>query len=406
MEEKRDIAIKVNGLGKKYTIGIQKDGSLRGSLSSIFKSQAKKGEDFWALRGLDFEINKSEIIGVIGRNGAGKSTLLKVLSKITKPTEGRIEIDGRVASLLEVGTGFHPELTGRENIYLNGTILGMTRKEVSAKFEEIVDFSGVRKFIDTPVKRYSSGQYVRLAFAVAAHLEPEILIIDEVLAVGDSEFQKKCLGKMKNIAGQGRTVIFVSHDMAAIQKLCTKVYYLKAGQIRSSGDTDQIIEEYHTDIRQNGNDITETSREGDQEILVKNVQWFNKKLINPGVISSLEDVTCKVALSKRVNFQNTSVDIGINNARGIRVGWISTRMSDTDLQADSFVFKIKNMNLLPGEYNCTVYIETKGVMNDWIKEVFPFEISNKDYYNIGKSIPNMQGQIILRYDIEESKELN
>ena len=236
--------IKVQNLGKKYTIGKPKDGSLRGSLNNFFKTRRKKGEDFWALKDLNFEINKGDIVGVIGRNGAGKSTLLKVLSKITKPTEGRIEINGRVASLLEVGTGFHPELTGRENIYLNGTILGMTRKEVTNKFDEIVDFSGVRKFIDTPVKRYSSGQYVRLAFAVAAHLEPEILIIDEVLAVGDSEFQKKCLGKMQDVAGQGKTVIFVSHNMNAIGSLCTKAILLRDGTLNKKGSTQEIINHY------------------------------------------------------------------------------------------------------------------------------------------------------------------
>lgn len=268
METTREIAIKVNGLGKKYTIGKKKDGSLRGSLANVFRSQAKKGEDFWALRDLNFEINQGDIVGVIGRNGAGKSTLLKVLSKITKPTTGRIEINGRVASLLEVGTGFHPELTGRENIYLNGTILGMTRKEVAAKFEEIVEFSGVRKFIDTPVKRYSSGQYVRLAFAVAAHLEPEILIIDEVLAVGDAEFQKKCLGKMKNIAGEGRTVIFVSHDIGAVKNLCTKGILLENGEVKHLGDVKSVIAKYQSST-QNNDDNTYICAHSDKQKHVK-----------------------------------------------------------------------------------------------------------------------------------------
>lgn len=252
--------IKVQNLGKKYIIGAPKDGSLRGSIINMFKKASKKGKEFWALRELNFEVKKGDIVGVIGRNGAGKSTLLKVLSKITKPTEGRIEIDGRVASLLEVGTGFHPELTGRENIYLNGTILGMSRKEVTNKFDEIVDFSGVRKFIDTPVKRYSSGQYVRLAFAVAAHLDPEILIIDEVLAVGDAEFQKKCLGKMQDVAKQGRTVLFVSHNMNAIGSLCTKAILLKNGSLHKKGSTREIINHYLT----NDMSVT-TSIEWDKE---------------------------------------------------------------------------------------------------------------------------------------------
>ena len=241
---KEDIAIKVSGLGKKYTIGKEKDGSLRSTLSGVFKSSASKGDDFWALKDVNFEIKKGEVVGIIGKNGAGKSTLLKVLSQITKPTEGRIEINGRVASLLEVGTGFHPELTGRENIFLNGTILGMTRKEVKAKFDEIVEFSGVQKFIDTPVKHYSSGMYVRLAFAVAAHLEPEILIIDEVLAVGDAEFQKKCLGKMEDVAKEGRTVIFVSHDLGAVGALCKNGMLMQRGNIMHSGSIETCINNY------------------------------------------------------------------------------------------------------------------------------------------------------------------
>jgi len=236
--------IKIEGVGKRYTIGKQQNGSLRSSLGGILKSAAGKGEDFWALRNISFEVKKGEVLGVIGKNGAGKSTLLKILSKITKPTEGRIEIDGRVASLLEVGTGFHPELTGRENIYLNGTILGMSRKEVKAKFDEIVEFSGIEKFIDTAVKHYSSGMYVRLAFAVAAHLEPDILIIDEVLAVGDAEFQRKCLGKMQDVAEHGRTVIFVSHNMSAMQNFCTKGIVIESGKVIHDGDFNKAVELY------------------------------------------------------------------------------------------------------------------------------------------------------------------
>jgi lipopolysaccharide transport system ATP-binding protein len=240
-----EIAIRVQNLTKKYSIGKQKDGSLRGTLGAMFSGGKSAQEDFLALNNVSFDIMQGDVVGIIGKNGAGKSTLLKVLSQITKPTEGRIEINGRVASLLEVGTGFHPELTGRENIYLNGTILGMTRKEVSSKFDEIVEFSGVEKFIDTPVKHYSSGMYVRLAFAVAAHLEPEILIIDEVLAVGDAEFQKKCLGKMQDVAGQGRTVLFVSHNMAAVKTLCTKGIVFDKGKIVEIGDVNKCMERYY-----------------------------------------------------------------------------------------------------------------------------------------------------------------
>ncbi|MCH2223368.1 MAG: polysaccharide ABC transporter ATP-binding protein [Crocinitomicaceae bacterium] len=241
---KENTSIRVSDLGKRYSIGKQKDTSLRSTLTGIFKPSSKV-DQFWALKNINFEINKGDVVGIIGKNGAGKSTLLKVLSQITKPTTGKIEINGRVASLLEVGTGFHPELTGRENVYLNGTILGMTRQEVKDKFDQIVAFSGVGKFIDTPVKNYSSGMYVRLAFSVAAHLEPEILIIDEVLAVGDAEFQRKCLGKMGDAAREGITILFVSHNIAAVKELCTKGIVLKSGEIQYSGSQLEAIDFYH-----------------------------------------------------------------------------------------------------------------------------------------------------------------
>jgi lipopolysaccharide transport system ATP-binding protein len=239
-----DIAIRVSNISKKYIIGKQKDSSLRGSLQGVFNRKLAQGDEFLALNDVSFDIKKGDIVGVIGKNGAGKSTLLKVLSQITKPSTGRIEINGRIASLLEVGTGFHPELTGRENIYLNGTILGMSRKEVSSKFDEIVEFSGVEKFIDTPVKHYSSGMYVRLAFAVAAHLEPEILIIDEVLAVGDAEFQKKCLGKMQDVAQHGRTVIFVSHNMSSVKALCNRGIVIQKGALVFNSEIQDAIDYY------------------------------------------------------------------------------------------------------------------------------------------------------------------
>lgn len=239
-----DFAIRVSGLSKQYQIGGKKKGSLVETLSGIKAVKNSKKEEFLALKNVNLEVKKGEVIGIIGKNGAGKSTLLKILSRITQPTTGKIEINGRVASLLEVGTGFHPELTGRENIFLNGTILGMSRKEIKYKFEEIVEFSGVRKFIDTPVKHYSSGMYVRLAFAVAAHLEPEILIIDEVLAVGDAEFQKKCLGKMKEVAGEGRTVLFVSHNMVAVKSLCNRSILLENGEVKMNGDTNLCVQNY------------------------------------------------------------------------------------------------------------------------------------------------------------------
>jgi len=252
--------IQVENLSKYYRLGLIGGGTLnedinrwiakmRGKPDSLLEAGEKdhanrKGGQIWALRDVSLEVNEGEILGIIGRNGAGKSTLLKILSKITAPTEGRIKIRGRVGSLLEVGTGFHPELTGRENIFLNGTILGMSHSEVKSKFEEIVEFAEMGKFIDTPVKRYSSGMRVRLAFAVAAHLEPEILVIDEVLAVGDAVFQKKCLGKMKDVAGHGRTILFVSHNMTSIKSLCTSAYMLEKGAEYISGDVGEVVNKY------------------------------------------------------------------------------------------------------------------------------------------------------------------
>lgn len=254
--------IKVENVGKQFRLGLVGTGTLSSDLQRWYyrvrgledpflkigetndRTQKGHSDVVWALRDINFEVKQGEVLGIVGRNGAGKSTLLKLLSRVTKPTTGSIKVRGRIASLLEVGTGFHPELTGRENIFLNGAILGMTKSEVRSKFDEIVDFSGVERYIDTPVKRYSSGMYVRLAFAVAAHLEPEILIIDEVLAVGDAEFQKKCLGKMKDVSGQGRTVLFVSHNMVAVRTLCTNCLFLENGMVKTVGETEQVINKY------------------------------------------------------------------------------------------------------------------------------------------------------------------
>ena len=258
----KEVVVKAENISKLYRLGQVGTGTLshdlkrwwalaRGKEDPYLKigeenDRTKKTEsDYaWALRDINFEINKGDTIGIIGKNGAGKSTLLKLLSRVTSPTTGQIKVKGRIAALLEVGTGFHPELTGRENIFLNGAILGMTKKEILRKFDEIVDFAGVEKYIDTPVKRYSSGMYVRLAFGVAAHLEPEILIVDEVLAVGDAEFQKKCLGKMSDVASHGRTIIFVSHNMQAVQSLCKSAIYLKSGHIADVGVTEKVINNY------------------------------------------------------------------------------------------------------------------------------------------------------------------
>jgi lipopolysaccharide transport system ATP-binding protein len=253
------VVIEAEGLSKRYRIGqlqaaygTLRESVVRGTKRLVGRGEPHHRDEIWALRDVSFDVGEGEVLGVIGRNGAGKSTLLKVLTRITTPTEGRATIRGRVGSLLEVGTGFHPELTGRENIFLNGSILGMKRREIQRKFEEIVDFSGIPKFIDTPVKRYSSGMYVRLAFSVAAHLEPEILLVDEVLAVGDAEFQQRCLGRMEDLSGTGRTVLFVSHNMQAVNQLCDRAILLEDGKIARSGEPSDVVTYYLHSAQGNG----------------------------------------------------------------------------------------------------------------------------------------------------------
>ncbi len=313
-----DIVIRAEGLGKKYLIGHEhaaRDGMLRDAMMRAVKGLARSTrdmlhgrqtiagdsvEEFWALKDVNFEIRRGEVVGVIGRNGAGKSTLLKVLSRITEPTTGRIEIKGRVASLLEVGTGFHPELTGRENIYLNGAILGMTQAEIRRKFDEIVAFAEVEKFLDTPVKRYSSGMYVRLAFAVAAHLEPEILIVDEVLAVGDAEFQKKCLGKMQDVAGHGRTVLFVSHNMAALSRTCQHGVIFDAGRLMFRGTIEESLRHYMdaaANVSGSANILSGRKRPKGRDPEIIDFQCLTPNAVQGGRIAF--QLTLEVSLPKR-----------------------------------------------------------------------------------------------------------
>ena len=296
--------IKVEGLSKQYRIGARKErndtlrdtiiGAVRAPLNVFRRNGYSADQTIWALKDVSFEVEPGSVLGVIGRNGAGKSTLLKILSRITDPTTGQVDLYGRVGSLLEVGTGFHPELTGRENIFLNGSMLGITRKDIERKFEQIVDFAGVEKFIDTPVKRYSSGMYVRLAFAVAAHLEPEILIIDEVLAVGDAEFQKKCLGKMGDVAGEGRTVLFVSHNIASIQRLCNSVILLNGGKVVAHGSAADVTRLY---LQSGAAEMLAWER----TVPLGNAAYFQKIYLGDQTGDSLEYVT--TASSLRVNME-------------------------------------------------------------------------------------------------------
>ena len=326
----RDWAIKVEGLGKKYRIGKSKSGDLRESFGNflrrfkpnqqINKSTNQHLGEFWALKDVSFEIPTGEAVGIIGRNGAGKSTLLKLLSRITEPTTGRIELYGRVSSLLEVGTGFHPELTGRENIYLNGTILGMKRREVKEKFDEIVAFSGVEKFIETPIKHFSSGMMVRLAFSVAAHLEPEILLIDEVLAVGDAEFQEKCLGKMKDVAGHGRTVILVSHNMGAIRKLCQNTIVLNKGKIDRTGKSSEMINYYlnNNNLSASSNCHFQLPTQYDFSLLeLIEINLFNSENIRKSNFLNSECIKIKLSVRAKEDIVNYKLGIDLTDQNGI-----------------------------------------------------------------------------------------
>lgn len=326
-----DWAIKVDGLGKEYRIAAsrggytalrdvlaQRAGRLARRLVGRGAAAAPTHEPFWSLRDVSFEVPRGECVGVIGRNGAGKSTLLKILSRITEPTEGEIRLRGRVGSLLEVGTGFHPELTGRENVFLNGAILGMSRREIARKFGEIVSFAEVEKFLDTPVKYYSSGMYTRLAFAVAAHLEPEILIVDEVLAVGDAEFQKKCLGKMGEVAKGGRTVLFVSHNMSAVSNLCSEAVWLRAGEVHRLGSAPSLVAEYlsnrcHPSGREV--DLDAVTRLGDtgQVIRLTRLEWLTGFPLLHGCPTRL-----RITAKARSRVEDVAVGVGLCLADGQR----------------------------------------------------------------------------------------
>ncbi len=313
--------ISAENISKRYIIDhqrSQKSSSLRDVVSNTFEqlfnknskvADFKEKEEFWALQDVNFEINQGDRIGIVGHNGAGKSTLLKILSRITDPTTGQVTINGRVASLLEVGTGFHPELTGRENIFLNGAILGMGKPEIKKSFDAIVDFAGVEKFLDTPVKRYSSGMYVRLGFAIAAHLDPEILIIDEVLAVGDAEFQKKCLGKMRDVSESGRTLLFVSHNLTAIQALCNKSFYFEKGRLIDQGETTHIVSTYLSRVSQkqlerHWDEIDQAP--GNQDIRVKSFRLL------PEYVDNLLHIDVRTPMKLQFEFWNLIEDANLN----------------------------------------------------------------------------------------------
>lgn len=372
-----DTAILVDGLSKRYILGGTSAGSggLRHAMEDAIKApfrrlkhgprETKATTEFWALNDVSFNINVGDVVGIIGRNGAGKSTLLKILSRITEPTKGRIGIKGRIASLLEVGTGFHPELTGKENIYLNGAVLGMQQSEVRRKFDEIVAFAGVEKFLGTPVKRYSSGMYVRLAFAVAAHLESEILIIDEVLSVGDAEFQKKCLGKMKDVTHQGRTVLFVSHDFAAMSALCTRGIVLKNGTKVFQGTTTEALSFYSTDINKNAGVPTEEDYKRRNGTGTHRIVSIKPEVEEFPARESLTFVTTIRSFQPEATFH---LALNIMNQHGERIYCVVTEYKEgCSLQTgdQEVTITIDSPLLFPGEYRIDADLYSMGIIDYW-----------------------------------------
>ncbi len=402
--------IRVEKLSKMYRIGAKEQqpqtraGAFkRAAISPIAYLRStlrppREEEIFWALQDISFEVKHGEVVGIIGRNGAGKSTLLKILSRITEPTSGRAVINGRVGSLLEVGTGFHPELTGRENIFLNGAIMGMKRNEIQRKFDEIVDFSGVEKFIDTPVKRYSSGMYVRLAFAVAAHLEPDILIIDEVLAVGDTEFQKKCLGKMGDVAKKGRTVLFVSHNMAAIENLCRRAVVLDKGLIRFTGTQIAAISEYQRIFSANQASLKDrTDRKGSGEVRVVGIELRDAEghTIDSVVCGQDFDIVFHFEASAGFRSNRVVASFIVKTQWDVPVFLHHNRMSGTEFgelpSQGAFVCRIHKTPLTPSPYRIGYSIIIGNDYLDSISDAAELNIIAGDFFKSGEVPPSSHG---------------
>ena len=377
---KSGIAIKVEGLGKCYQIGQAKSGDFRQSFGSWIdklrgrsNGQVAESKEFWALKDINFEIKKGEAVGIIGRNGAGKSTLLKILSRITEPTKGRFEINGRVSSLLEVGTGFHPELSGRENIYLNGTILGMKRQEIKAKFDEILAFSGVEKFIDTPVKHYSSGMKVRLAFSVAAHLEPEILIIDEVLAVGDAEFQKKCLGKMDEVSkNEGRTVLFVSHNMGAVESLCEKGILLDSGKTIKKDHISKVVELY---FNKQAKELFYIASNDKKNTFIKSVQIVNSTNKSASIYYSNQSIIFKIETYCFEALSRVTVGVAIRDKKGNKITTIIKNHKEIGKGKMQHVLEILPNTFLAGNFTLDIaFFIQDGPILEYLTSECPFQV--------------------------------
>jgi len=408
-----ETTIHIRELGKRYQLGdLHLLAALRRRRAA--RGQTADGDAVWALRDLSLDIRAGDVVGVIGNNGAGKSTLLKILSRVTAPTEGRAEILGRVASLLEVGTGFHPELTGRENVYVNGAILGMRRREIEARFDEIVAFAQVDRFLDTPVKRYSSGMRLRLAFAVAAHLDPEILLIDEILAVGDAAFQRKCLGVMQDVARRGRTVIFVSHNMNAVANLCSRVVWLDAGRLVQDGAPDEVIRRYLERIqsdaralRQGGTGryrLRDAPRNGNQARsrarVIESFSIRDARNQLTDVLGCGDPVSFEVGYRHEEALARPSIGILISKPEVGAVTFLQTHLQHDPLDklpaAGSARCQLESLALAPGSYTISVGISTAGEQLDWVENQIHLEMQPADFYATGQLPSPRHGCVLVR----------
>ncbi len=409
-----DAAIRVEGLSKRYSVGERESyRTLRDTLAQIAlapsrlfsrNAQSRNGHRaFWALKDVSFEVKPGEVIGIIGRNGAGKSTLLKILSRITTPTKGFAEINGRVGSLLEVGTGFHPELTGRENIYLNGAILGMRKAEIERKFDEIVAFAEVENFIDTPVKRFSSGMFVRLAFAVAVHLEPEILIIDEVLAVGDAQFQKKCFEKMRAIGREHRTILFVSHNIAALRTICNRGIILEHGRMLDEGEINYIADKY---LAQLGEQHATEKLIETESFILNDVEI---KSANGNAIKTFDPVEIRVTFTAKEDIREPGVYVGLLTLDNQRLAGLDFADFETVPRINKgergrLGFSINSLPLLPGDYQIEIHLKDHATSKfEFVAEQFPFEVIEAPVYG-GRKINSWFGLIGLKATAKHSQE--